>query len=402
MMAAVANQRDDFTAPVKEALARRVGYRCSHPNCRRVTSGPAQDPHKAVNLGVAAHVTAAAEGGPRYDESLTPEQRRSVENGIWLCQNHAKLIDSDEPQFTVDLLRQWKQDAEEAATRELAGHEARSQLGDLALPDADALRRISEARTRRRLRSAGLTDDEKLLRALDVLSGSLEPAEVLSLRPGRILVLVGQLGSGKSEIAEAWHRRTIDQYADGTGPVPVWLRARGLNTDLVHEVTMACGGKNMLASRGCDLVLDELDALSDLRRVRELLDDVAIFAESAGNVRVLLTLRPGYPVPQADVVTVEPLPQERGVAIASAIAQIPEWQMARWLIPEALEAIRTPLFAVLIGAEATEVADLVDRPSLLKRLAERALDVVSSRAGLPVTRERIRSSLRREIGRAHV
>ena len=66
-----------------------------------------------MDVGVAAHITAAAEGGPRFDPSLTRQQRSSAENGIWLCQTHAKLVDSDSPRFTVELLRQWKAEAEE-------------------------------------------------------------------------------------------------------------------------------------------------------------------------------------------------------------------------------------------------------------------------------------------------
>jgi len=79
--------RDDFDAKTKEMLARRVGYRCSNPDCRKLTSGPQEDPTKAVSIGVAAHITAASEGGPRYDDSLSLEERSSVDNGIWLCQN---------------------------------------------------------------------------------------------------------------------------------------------------------------------------------------------------------------------------------------------------------------------------------------------------------------------------
>jgi hypothetical protein len=33
----------------KEALARRAGYRCSNPGCRKLTSGPRSDPVKAVS-----------------------------------------------------------------------------------------------------------------------------------------------------------------------------------------------------------------------------------------------------------------------------------------------------------------------------------------------------------------
>ena len=42
-----------------------------------------------------AHICAAAQGGPRYDASMTPEERKSFENGIWLCQSCSKLIDTD-------------------------------------------------------------------------------------------------------------------------------------------------------------------------------------------------------------------------------------------------------------------------------------------------------------------
>jgi hypothetical protein len=103
---------DDFSTLVKKALADRVGHLCSKPDCRALTTGPQDDPGKAVNLGVAAHITAASPGGPRYDPDLLPEERSSPSNGIWLCQNCAKLVDNDVPRFPVSLLRQWKTQAE--------------------------------------------------------------------------------------------------------------------------------------------------------------------------------------------------------------------------------------------------------------------------------------------------
>jgi hypothetical protein len=72
-----------------------------------------------VDIGVAAHITAASPDGSRYDPSLTPEQRRSADNGIWLCQNDAELVDNDAVRYTVDCLRTWKVAAEQAAAREL-------------------------------------------------------------------------------------------------------------------------------------------------------------------------------------------------------------------------------------------------------------------------------------------
>lgn len=121
-------QRDEFNETVKRTLSARVGGLCSNPACRALTSGPHEDAGKAVNLGVATHITAAAPGGPRYDSTLTAEQRSSVENAIWLCQNCAKLIDNDPDRFPVNLLREWKTKAEEEA-RSVVGKTA-SRTGD--------------------------------------------------------------------------------------------------------------------------------------------------------------------------------------------------------------------------------------------------------------------------------
>jgi len=111
--------RDDFSKNVKETLAKRVGYRCSNPYCRVLTSGPQVDPAKSVNVGVASHITAASHGGPRFNENLMASQRNSVENGIWLCQKCAKLIDNDVRRYSVNTLNKWKEDAEKNALSEV-------------------------------------------------------------------------------------------------------------------------------------------------------------------------------------------------------------------------------------------------------------------------------------------
>jgi hypothetical protein len=112
--------RDDFSAKTTRTLASRVGHRCSNPDCRRSTVGPGLEESKTISVGVSAHITAASRGGPRYDESLTAAARGSGENGIWLCQNCAKLIDSDTVQFSAEVLREWKQKAIDRAFKAIA------------------------------------------------------------------------------------------------------------------------------------------------------------------------------------------------------------------------------------------------------------------------------------------
>ena len=111
------NSRDDFTEAVKLLLAKRVGTLCANPRCSAPTYGPNQDPMKTISEGVAAHITAASPGGPRHDPQISSTQRKSPENGVWLCQNCAKLVDNDPKRYSVSILQQWKEQAEERALR---------------------------------------------------------------------------------------------------------------------------------------------------------------------------------------------------------------------------------------------------------------------------------------------
>ena len=111
--------RHDFTAKTIRIIAMRSGYKCSNPSCCCVTTGPHVDGSRSINIGVAAHMCAAARGGPRYNESQTEEQRKSAENGIWLCQKCSRFIDVDEKRYSVELLQEWKIKSEQAALKEI-------------------------------------------------------------------------------------------------------------------------------------------------------------------------------------------------------------------------------------------------------------------------------------------
>jgi hypothetical protein len=81
---------------------------------------------RALNIGVAAHLTAASPGGPRFDATLSFDERTAIGNAIWLCQNCAALIDRDTDRFTVPGLLEWRHRAERAAACDLgAGTEFR-------------------------------------------------------------------------------------------------------------------------------------------------------------------------------------------------------------------------------------------------------------------------------------
>jgi hypothetical protein len=116
--------RDDFSQRTIETLANRVGNRCSNPECGQVTSGPHTEDEKAVNIGVAAHITAASPGGARYDPSLSAKQRQAITNDIWLRQSCSKLVDSDESRYPIPLLKIWKKAAEDRSLHLVSGRKS--------------------------------------------------------------------------------------------------------------------------------------------------------------------------------------------------------------------------------------------------------------------------------------
>jgi hypothetical protein len=109
----------DFSAATKDRIAERSGNVCAYPHCFAPTSGPALNSKNKVNIGEAAHIAAAQPNGPRFDPTMTQEERSDAENGIWLCATHAALIDRDVERYTTSVLQQWKMDAELRAMRML-------------------------------------------------------------------------------------------------------------------------------------------------------------------------------------------------------------------------------------------------------------------------------------------
>lgn len=141
--------RDDFSEKTKNQIAKRAGWLCSYPTCRAHTIGATSDGNGEINIGTAAHICAAAPGGPRYDPNMTAEERSSARNGIWMCRDHGKAVDSTDPEFKVERLRKWKKQAEkESWQRVLRNDAARAPVAAVSAGDprfATRLRAAAEA-----------------------------------------------------------------------------------------------------------------------------------------------------------------------------------------------------------------------------------------------------------------
>ncbi len=139
------SRRDDFRAQVKSELARRVNYHCSI--CDAQTVGPKTGTDKSFSIGKAAHIKAAAPGGPRYDPDQTAEERRSIQNGIWACSSCSEVIDRDERAYTVADLWLLKEEAEQLARRRIGRPPAMPLLASPLTPTAvaDVVRALCHA-----------------------------------------------------------------------------------------------------------------------------------------------------------------------------------------------------------------------------------------------------------------
>lgn len=121
--------RDNFSESTKRFVALRAGHQCSFRGCSQRTVGPSDESTSAVtNIGEAAHICAASRGGKRYVESMTPEERSHIDNAIWLCANHARLIDRDDSLYTIECLREMKRLHEAARAEEVRRSSGRSEL----------------------------------------------------------------------------------------------------------------------------------------------------------------------------------------------------------------------------------------------------------------------------------
>ena len=115
------SNRDNFSEKTRRILRERVGGKCSNPSCKRETCGPSDSEDRSLILGEAAHIRAAAPGGPRYDASMSAEERMHISNGIWLCRDCARLIDINASSYSVETLMAWKEEAEKRQ-RKYLGH----------------------------------------------------------------------------------------------------------------------------------------------------------------------------------------------------------------------------------------------------------------------------------------
>ena len=109
-----AKDQKDKSRQYKPSTVRRLdtlsGNECAHPECTKKLI--AEDGISIISK--ICHIAAASKDGPRYDSSMTDDDRRGFDNLILLCDEHHVIIDNKENEgvYPTLLLKKWKNDHE--------------------------------------------------------------------------------------------------------------------------------------------------------------------------------------------------------------------------------------------------------------------------------------------------
>lgn len=203
----------------------------------------------------------------------------------------------------------------------------------------------SKARIERRRAGAGL-DEAQVARIQNLLPHV--PHELRTLPSGQFVVLTGALGSGKSDIAEGWLRDAAVVAQDNPeAPVPVWIAIDDLESSLELHVHREVGIQ-ALNALGADIVIDGLDQRAD--RAERTIRYADSLTGRWPRSRVVLTSRATHNVRDSALVQVRPIAKSHGQKLVSLIAGTSQLADLR---PEIEEALERPLFALLIGQQAS-------------------------------------------------
>jgi hypothetical protein len=275
-----------------------------------------------------------------------------------------------DPALGHQLSEQWAKQRNEEMAAGLV--QASRDIGRWTIADRDLavwLRRRSVERRRIRLAAFDVSEEAVALSMSSVYG--LVPA----VDPGSFRVLVGPFGAGKSEIAEAWHLRAVDEL-DDDGPVPVWIHARDVATGGgLDRAVGALLGLGQIASRGVKVVIDGLDEV-DGATAEGIAAAARVLVAGSPRSSVLATARRGVlPVTDSDI-GVDGLSEE---AARSLVTTLSGRRHTTWdWTPQLVETIRRPFFALAAGSLLATGEAPKGQAGLIKQLVERALSVGSS------------------------
>ena len=335
-----------------------------------------------INVGVAAHICAAARGGPRYDPTMSSPRRSSPENGIWLCETHARAADSGDPAFTVEAMHRWKKQAQRDSFHGVMGKptvgggtaetpsegEPTTRVREAAAADLETFRRSE------RWPSTAIT------RTLDI-DGLNESTDTSTLTKGLRtlgdLLLVAPPGMGKTttlfQIAESMLEGNNGSpiviplgnwAADGASLLEAILKRVAFRTIVEEDFRSAA------AERGVFLLLDGWNELDKASR-RRAKAEIERLQRELPDLRLVVTTREQQIDGPIDgrAVELRPLNEREQLAIARALRDDAGERIVdeAWRTPGVRELVTVPLYLTALLALPEDVPFPTTKEEVLRR-----------------------------------
>lgn len=215
----------------------------------------------------------------------------------------------------------------------------------------EQLGRRSRARMVNRWIAAGLDFGESITFADDLTVGA-PPARLVPSQAAPLVVVVGDVGSGKSVTAERVLQLALaEAQKHAAAPIPVFLRARDAANGLEAAIANSANELGDYRVSGLFAVVDGADEMPTEVASR-LVEDARELAHGLANSRILITSRPIAALRQGvpERVDIPALAPDEARALVGRVAEfeITPGMEAGWPRP-VQEAIRRPLFAILMG-----------------------------------------------------
>ena len=270
----MANQARNITLNTIKKLYALSGNKCAKPDCQRelIKDG--------TQLGEIAHICAASPNGPRYDASMTDDERRDYANLILLCGDCNKIVDENPEKYPVSLLREWKQ-AHESRFQDQFDKTQNAYLKRLeCCPQQDI--GIEEDS----FFDIKLTNGENInLLSKHVLSNYiLTQIEQFGWKSFKNVIVKGIAGIGKSTEMKYAYNSLVNIFSDKNKhqkyqfcPYPIYFELKNFQNDLIIPLDV----DNTI------VFLDGFDELSECNAVK-VKKKIGIIKNSHPNVRFVI------------------------------------------------------------------------------------------------------------------
>ncbi|MCC3418346.1 MAG: hypothetical protein JGK24_03675 [Microcoleus sp. PH2017_29_MFU_D_A] len=207
------------------------------------------------------------------------------------------------------------------------------------------------------------------------------PPANLQLDPGRLILLIGEMGAGKSLMAERLFQRAIQQLReDINAPIPIYIEAWQLQAQKLHEKVIEASTSSMgnPQTQGAVVIIDRTDEVERSLASR-ILREARIIVKGCQKTTIIITSRPIPDFAEAEEsVIVPPLSNEQAYTLINRLAGKTVTSIVQNSAESVLNAINRPLFAVLIGIYLRNQNGRLPRSKehLLSSLVEHSLRLV--------------------------